>query len=159
MKQLTENTMAALNNSYGMVYVQNGVNDIEELKKEDVTFRLLDLIFKKAPDLFNEKYFMDGFSNIINGKPVLCKTMALKTEYSLSYVQNLKEEFKDDAEQILMNEVSDKIIDEFMSYKEKFLDPNKEFCWLVPLQMIRAVRPDSYEPVIGFKTMFGVIEV
>lgn len=159
MNQLFKNTETALNNVYGITYVQQGVNRIEDLKKEDITIRLLELILKKAPDLFNEKYFMDGFCNVINGKPVNCKTMALKTEYTMSICQNLKEKFKEDAEQILMDNVSDEIINEFRSYKEKFLDPNKDFCWLVPIQMIRAVRPDSFEPVIGFKTMFGVIEV
>jgi hypothetical protein len=31
------------------------------------------------------------------------------------------------------------------------------YCPYVPLQMVRAVGPDSFQPKIGFKTRYGVV--
>jgi hypothetical protein len=31
------------------------------------------------------------------------------------------------------------------------------YCPYVPLQMVRAVRPDSFQPALGFKTRYGIV--
>jgi hypothetical protein len=73
----------------------------------------------------------------IDKTTVTAKTRALKAEYTLELAQDLKAVHGLDAETELSNILS--------------------HCPYVPLQMVRAVDPDSFQPKIGFKTRYGMI--
>jgi hypothetical protein len=45
-----------------------------------------------------------------------------------------------------------------MGYKgSSAFDAGLFYCPYVPLQMVRAVDPDSFQPKIGFKTRYGMV--
>lgn len=148
-EQVKKNIAAAVGS-----YLEHQCNICHELQVEtawDLNRRFMDAL----PEYFVDGRVMACPVALINGQNVTAMSRAFKLEYTLEYAQNAKgwmteEDFK--------SMVVKELADEFRTEALKKDKENLDICPYIPIQMVRSVNADTFQPKIGFKTRYGLMK-
>jgi hypothetical protein len=83
-------------------------------------------------------------------------TRALKTQYTLGLVQDLKAIAGLDAQEELLDILSEEFMVEFIHEKNRLANRGMVLCQYIPIQMVRAINPNTFQPYIGAKTRYAM---
>lgn len=98
---------------------------------------------------------MRGPCDFFNGKPIIAKSRAFKTHYTIAMAQDLKSVCGIDPEHELIEIMVEGMGKEYI----RELHPNFNIIPYIPIIPVKCVDPDTFEPMIGFKTRYAVVEI
>jgi len=115
------------------------------------TFEKLNIgLIERYPELFSNGY-MTKPVELINDKRVVAVSRAYKTQYNQVLVQDLKAICGLDAEAELQNIIIEEAAAELRKIPERGGNP----VFYIPIYMVKMVEPETFMPVVGFKTRYG----
>ncbi len=138
----------------------------DQWKENQIIINLNQLIVNKLPKIFNEKRQIPY--GLTRGKRLYNKdythativddvySRAFKTDYSLNYAHDLKEIYGIEAEEKLMQIITDKIALEILQEEHKLNLKGQIIKPYIPVIMVRTIDPLTFMPMIGFKTHYAV---
>lgn len=149
-KQQTKQNIESSVGSYIDKQCEN-CHDLAVQTAWELNQRLMDAL----PEYFVDGRVMSGPVSIINGQTITAMSRAFKLEYTLEYAQNCKGWMTEDAFKSMV--VKD-LADEFRAEAQKKDQEGLVVCPYVPIEIIRCVDSDTFQPKIGFKTRYGLMK-
>ena len=116
-------------------------------------------IVEAHPSLFPTERTMTAPTCKINGQGVSTESKYMKAEYTLEFAQDLKGIYGLEAEEELRNILADQMALELYRLDDKLMDDGYGICPYIPVQMIRAIDPDTFQPKIRVLTQYGVMKL
>jgi hypothetical protein len=100
---------------------------------------------------------MEGPKWVVREAPVLARTRALQTSYTLELAQDLKSIQGLDVEAELLDLVVVHASVEIANERLRLRNMGCDTAMFVPLEPVRFIDKPSFRPLIGFKTRYGVV--
>jgi hypothetical protein len=111
-------------------------------------------MMNRYPRFFHPDFIMTGPKAQIQDQTVFAMTRALKESNPIEFAQDLKATIGVEAAK---KQLFDTVCAELANEWDQIESKGYKVCPYIPLDYMFAISPDSFQPMLGYKTRYGVI--